>query len=65
MTDAEALRDLRVLIADQLRRPPGEIHWSLVHMMLWDVHYVLEGGTNPLIELRIRRYKRRAHLACP
>lgn len=62
MTDAEALRDLRLLIAGELRRPPGEINWGLVHLMLWDVQFLREGGVNWLIELRIRRYKRRAGL---
>lgn len=62
MTSAEALRELRLLLAHQLRRPRRDVDWAEVRQMLWDVHFVLEGGSNPLIELRIRRYRRRAGL---
>ena len=64
MTDAEALRELRLLLAAQLRRGRRDVNWNLVRDMLWDVRYVLEDGCSPLIELRIRHRKRRALMCC-
>jgi hypothetical protein len=59
MTAPEALAELRLLIAGELRWDP--VNWPLVRMMLWDVRYVVEDGwVGAVIELRIRRYKRRA-----
>lgn len=62
MTAAEALRQLRLLIADQRRRPAGEVDWAEVRQMLFDVEEVLEYGSSPLIELRLRRYRRRSRI---
>jgi hypothetical protein len=54
---------LRQLLARELSRPSGEIRWPLVRQMMWDVRYVVEDGwAGGVIELRIRRYKRRAGL---
>jgi hypothetical protein len=61
LTAAEALRQLRLLLADQLRRPPGDIDWAVVGQMLYDVKLVAEDGwAGGVIELRIKRYRRRA-----
>jgi hypothetical protein len=63
LTVAEALQELRELLAHELSRAPGDIRWPLVRSMLWDVRFLHEDGyCKPLIELRIRRYKWRAGL---
>jgi hypothetical protein len=58
MTSTEALAELRVLLVQELTRPARDR--ALVKAVLWDIHWILEGGVTPLIELRLRRYRRRA-----
>jgi len=65
LTAAEALRALRLLLVAELRRDRRDINWSAVHDLLWDVRFVLEDGSNPVIELRIRHRQRRARLSMP
>jgi hypothetical protein len=61
MTAAEAIRELRELIAEQLRQP--DVDEAMVKSMLWTVHYVAEDGyVNGLNEIRLRRYRRRCAL---
>jgi hypothetical protein len=63
MTAAEALRELRLLIAHELRRDARDVNWPVVKMMLYDVRLLIEDGwCGSVIELRIRRYRRRAGL---
>jgi hypothetical protein len=60
MTTTEAVREIRLLLARELRRDPRDV--ATIRMMLWSIHTVLGDGCNPLIELRIRRWRRRAGL---
>jgi hypothetical protein len=60
VTSAEAIRELRLLLAGQLRRPSRDVDWRVIRAMLWDVYCVRESGCNWLIELRLRRYRRLA-----
>jgi len=56
-TAPEAIRELRGLIAEQLRQPDPDR--AAVKSMLWTVHYIAEDGcVNSLNELRLRRYRR-------
>jgi hypothetical protein len=58
MTSAEALAELRRLLAAELSQPSRDL--AVVKSMLWDVYWVRRDGVTPLIELRLRRYRRRA-----
>jgi hypothetical protein len=60
MTTTEALAELRALLAAELSRPSRDL--AVVKAMLWDCYWLREGGVTPLIELRLRRYRRRAGL---
>jgi hypothetical protein len=61
LTAAEALAELRWLLAGELRRDPRDE--AVIRAMLYDVRLLVEDGwCGRVIELRIRRYKRRAGL---
>jgi hypothetical protein len=62
VTDAEAIRELRLLIAHQLRRPPRDVDRAAVRAMVQSLRDVLEIGVTPLTEIRIRRWRRMAGL---
>jgi hypothetical protein len=63
LTAAEALRELRLLIAHELRRDRRDVNWPVVRQMLYDVRLLTEDGwCGAVIELRIKRYRRRAGL---
>jgi hypothetical protein len=61
VTSAEALAELRLLLGEEARRPGRDE--AVIRAMLWDCYWVREGGVTPLLELRLRRYKRRAGIA--
>jgi hypothetical protein len=58
-TAAEAIREVRELLAGELCRPV--VDRATVKGMLWTVHYIAEDGyVNSINEIRLRRYRRRS-----
>jgi hypothetical protein len=55
MTSAEVIRELRHLLVQVLRDADSNI--DVRHIML-DIREVAEYGTDPIIELRLRHWKR-------
>lgn len=56
MTSAEALRELRGL----LQQAAAAGNWRERDDMLWTAREIRESGADPIIGIRLRRWRRRA-----
>ena len=62
MSDAQAIRALRLQLVRRLGTARDESDYWECRQIVFDIAHVCEYGNDWLIELRLRRYDRRASL---